>query len=746
MAVASSFHIALAGNPNVGKSTIFNALTGSNQHVGNWPGKTVEKREGRMLVGDFDVYITDLPGTYSLSAYSMEEVVARQFLIEEKPDAVVVVVDAANLERNLYLLTQLFELQMPVLLVLNMCDVAQSRGLVIEPDALSKKLGGVPVIRTIGTDRMGIDDLQNTILEAVRHHDRLTVPSLTYGELEADIQRLQAVANQHPDLTALFPARWLAVKLLEQDGVVLDHLNALGPSTLIDMAAEVVQRVQTEQDEDPETLLADSRYTYIADVLRNVVTRPSGDIETRSDKIDHIAAHPIWGIPIFLLMMWLVFQFTANVSAPFVDWIDGIITGPLTHGAVWLLALFGLGGTWFESLILDGIIAGVGGVLVFVPVLMSLYIAMGILEDSGYMARAAFVMDRGMRSIGLHGKSFLPLVVGFGCTVPAIYATRTLENENDRRLTGFIATFMSCGARLPVYVVFGAAFFGTRGGALIFSMYVLGIVIALLTAWVMKRTVYRGEAPQPFIMELPPYRMPTARAVGSQMWDKTRGFIENASTVILMMSVILWLLMAVPVRGGTFANVDAPDSLYGQVSRMLAPVFAPAGFGNWEAVGALVTGFVAKEVVISTMSQTYIPDAVADDDAPPPTLTGDLQFTATSFGDALILTGQEVLNIIPRTVNLVPFVTLPTFDFLGSADADSTTALESALRANFTPLAAVAFNVFILLYVPCMTAVAAMNHEFGLRWTLYQVAYTVGVAWVGAVLVYQIGRLLGLGL
>lgn len=748
MVMMSTFHIALAGNPNVGKSTLFNALTGGNQHVGNWPGKTVARHQGHLQLGDLDVRITDLPGTYSLSAYSMEELIAREFILEERPDAVVAVVDAANLERNLYLLTQLFELELPVLLVLNMCDVAQSRGLKIDPTALSEQLGGLPVVRTIGSDSVGLDALRTAIHHAVGHREQLAAPMLTYGELEPDVQALQSAAEAHPDLVAVYPSRWLAVKLLEQDEAVIAHLEALGPTALLDQAQAIIARTIATHDEDAETLLADSRYTYIGEVLRDVVTRPAQDEDTRSDRIDRVLTHPMYGIPIFLLAMWTVFQFTANVSAPFVDWIDGVIAGPISHAAVWLVALLGLGGTWFESLLLDGIIAGVGGVLVFVPVLMSLYIAMGVLEESGYMSRAAFVMDRGMRTVGLHGKSFLPLVVGFGCTVPAIYATRTLENENDRRLTGFISTFMSCGARLPVYVVFGAAFFGASGGALIFGMYILGIAVALLTAWVMKRTVYRGEAPQPFIMELPPYRVPSARMVGSQMWDKTRGFIENASTVILLMSIVLWLLMAVPVRGGTFTQVEAEDSLYGAISHTIAPVFAPAGFGNWEATGALVTGFIAKEVVVSTMSQTYLSTADEADasDEPPPTLAGDVRFIVGSFGEAATLTAQEMLNILPRTVNLVPFVNIPEFTFTGGGEEESTTALESALRANFSPLAAVAFNVFILLYVPCMTAVAAMNHEFGLRWTLYQVAYTVGVAWVGAVLVYQVGRLLGLGM
>jgi ferrous iron transport protein B len=364
------------------------------------------------------------------------------------------------------------------------------------------------------------------------------------------------------------------------------------------------------------------------------------------------------------------------------------------------------------------------------------------------MARAAFVMDRVMRAMGLHGKSFLPMLVGFGCTVPAVYATRTLENEDDRKLTGFLVTFMSCGARLPVYVVIGAAFFGAAAGNLIFGIYLLGIAVALLTGWALKKTVYRNKPSQPFVMELPPYRTPRLRDVWRQTWERTSSFIRKAGTVILAASIVIWLLMAVPVTSdGSFNDVAPEDSVFGTVSEAASPIFAPAGFGEWQSTGALITGFVAKEVVVGTMSQIFVGEAeepVAD--APTPTLGDDLAEIGTGFGEAAILTGQEIVNIVPRTVNLIPGVSMPEANFLGGGGAeDDTTALESALTGVFSPLAAVAFTVFILLYTPCMVTVAAMRHEFGTRFMAYQIAYTFAIAWIAAVIVYQGGTLLGLG-
>ncbi|MCB2209811.1 ferrous iron transport protein B [bacterium] len=746
--------IALAGNPNVGKSTIFNNLTGSRQHVGNWPGKTVEKKEGRLKIGDEEITIVDLPGTYSLTAYSVEEIIARDFIINENPTAVVVVVDASNLERNLYLVAQVMELDVPVILSLNMTDLAVGRGLKIDSEQLSERLGGVPVIETVGNRGMGVDQLKKAIAQVSENPHQAAPRPKQKSALGVELAALEEKIKADPTL-AEFKSYWLASKLLEDDEQVVSAVREKGAEGLVAAASAAQDRIFEETGEDAESLIADQRYEFINQITTDVIERPSEAVLTTSDKIDKVATHRIWGLPIFLLMMWLMFQITANVSAPYLDWVDVFINETVYGWGVGLMGAFGLEGSWLSSLITDGIIAGVGGVLVFVPVLIFLYLGLGLLEDSGYMARAAFVMDRVMRWMGLHGKSFLPMIVGFGCTVPAIYATRTLENEKDRKLTGFLATFMSCGARLPVYVVFGAAFFGAASGNLIFSMYMLGIVVALLVGFVLKRTVYKGQPPAPFVMELPPYRAPRLKDVFRQMWERTRGFVKKAGTTILFVSTAIWLLMAIPAGAGvgSFNDVAPEDSVFGVVSSVIAPVFSPAGFGTWEASGSLVTGFLAKEVVVGTMSQIYLPeaDAAIEEEAAPTPFLEEVGGAVVGFGEAAVLTVQETLNIIPRTINLIPRVELPEFNFFGSVEEEEdTSTLEAALVESFTEsagspeagkVAAVAFNVFVLLYVPCMVAVAAMRQEFGSRLMWIQIGFTTTLAWVAAVLVFQVGRL-----
>ncbi len=745
MSAAQPMTIALAGNPNVGKSTLFNALTGGRQHVGNWPGKTVEKKEGWTILDGQEVMIVDLPGTYSLAAYSVEEIIACDYLLRDHPGTVVAVADAGNLERNLYLVCQLIELGAPLVLALNMSDTAKSRGLHIDTHKLSDALGGIPVIEMVGNRGVGLDALRAAIL----HHDQTPHPLLfNYGEaLEAEIATLQSAIEGDANLTNRYPSRWLAIKLLENDPHVDEQL-ADHPA-LLSAAQEIIARMTEALGDDPETIFTDRRYGFIGETVAVAVTRSARSNETASDRADRIITHRIWGLPIFLLLMWLVFQITANVSAPLIDWVDGIVTGPFTRWVEALLGALGLGGTWVQSLLVNGVIAGVGGVLVFVPLLMMLYVTIAVLEDSGYMARAAFVMDRVMRVIGLHGKSFLPLLIGFGCTVPAIYATRTLENERDRKLTGFLSTFMSCGARLPVYVLFAGVFFGAQSGNVIFALYLLGVGIAMITGLVFKRVIYKDKEPQPFVMELPPYRMPNPKTVFTQMWERTRGFVRKATTLILVCSVGVWLLTALPanLNLSQFNAVEPQDSMFGAVSSAIAPVLAPTGFGDWQATGALMTGFVAKEVVVGTMSQIYgTADAAAQPaDAQTPTLLEDADEIVTSFGKALVLTGQELVNVVPRTVNIIPGVHMPEANFLGATGEDDTSALGLALTGAFTPLSAAAFMVFVLLYTPCVTATAAMRQEFGTRWTLMQMTYTLIIAWTAAMLVFQGGTLLGLG-
>ena len=553
-----------------------------------------------------------------------------------------------------------------------------------------------------------------------------------YGrEVEEEIARLQETIEKVPALTARYPSRWLALKLLEQDSDIIFKLQAsvVGGDAILAQARKSAAHLANVYGDDVDTLIADRRYGFISGLVKEVVHRTAEERVTLSDKIDKIVTNRVLGIPIFVVAMWFVFQMTANVSGFYLDWVDGVIGGPLTHWVVAILNLLRLGETWVESLVVDGVIAGVGGVLVFVPVVLFMYFFMALLEDSGYMARAAFVMDRLMHALGLHGKSFLPMLVGFGCTVPAIYATRTLENEDDRLLTGLLVPMMSCGARLPVYAIFAAAFFPDNPGRFIFGLYLTGIALAILSGVILKRTLFKDKPPAPFVLELPPYRLPTLKGVLIHMWERTSVFLRKAATIILAVSITLWFLMNIP-----WGVENTRDSLFGQASAAVAPLLAPAGFGDWEAAGSLVTGFVAKEVVVGTMSQIYVGGAEEEEAAEPTTFFQDVGEIVVGFVDATV-------DTIKGTISLIPGV-----DLMGEEEAEEEdTELITALQAAFTPLSAVGFNVFVLLYVPCMVAVAAQRQEYGTKWMLFSAVYLTGLGWVAAVLIYQVGRLLAFG-
>ena len=554
------------------------------------------------------------------------------------------------------------------------------------------------------------------------------VALVDYGrEAEEEIARLQAVIEKAPALTALYSSRWLAIKLLEEDKEIIPKVEAVeGGGAILAQALKSVAHLRNVYGDDAETIVADRRYGFISGLIKEVVRRPAVDRLTLSDKIDKVVTNRVLGIPIFLVAMWFVFKMTAEVSGAYLDWVDGVIGGPITRWIVAILNLIGLGGTWFESLTVDGIIAGVGGVLVFVPVLLFLYFFLALLEDSGYMARAAFVMDRLMHALGLHGKSFMPMLIGFGCTVPAVYATRTLANEDDRKLTGFLAPMMSCGARLPVYAIFAAAFFPDNAGQFIFGLYLLGIVLAIVSGMVLKRTLFAGKPPSPFVMELPPYRLPTLKGILIHMWERSSVFVRKAATIIMAVSVILWFLMNIPW------GVENPrDSLFGKGSAAIAPLLAPAGFGDWQAAGSLVTGFVAKEVVVGTMSQIYVGEAEEEEAEEPTTFFQDLGEIVVGFWGATVDTVKATFSLIPGV------------DLMGEEEEEEEdTALVQALQENYTPLSAVAFNVFVLLYVPCMVCVAAQRHEYGNKWTLFNAVYLTALGWVVSTLIFQIGRLL----
>ena len=566
---------------------------------------------------------------------------------------------------------------------------------------------------------------------AVRHFEYA-------AEIEAEIALLSAAILALPQVVARCEPRWLAIQLLEGDEALLARLSRTpAAQPLITALAASRERLRLQYGEDLDVALVDRRYAFIHQVVKDAVVQSQERRVSPSDRIDRFVTHPILGIPIFLAAMWLVFKVTIDVSAPYLDWIDMVLSGPVANWIVALLTGVGLGGSWVERLMVDGIIAGVGGVLVFVPIMLALYLVLAVLDDCGYMARAAMVMDRLMRKVGLHGKSFLPMVVGFGCSVPAIYATRTLENRRDRILTGLLVPFMSCSARLPVYVLFAAIFFPQAASLAIFAMYLLGLGIALLVGLLLNRTFLKSDGQSFFVMELPPYRLPMVRNVWRQMWERTASFVRNAWTIILAVSVVLWVLLAVPVRGqgNTFAAVAVEDSIFGAMAGAIAPAFAPLGFGNWQASAALLTGFAAKEVVVATLAQIYHVAPPADA-APPPDFAADVIGIAAGFAQATLDTVKSIPLVFG--INL----------FAAESEAEPT-ALMSAVYADFEQSsgghgvpAGLAFMVFILLYTPCMAAVAAAKHELGTKWMWVSVVGQFVIAWLTAFLIFQGGKLL----
>ncbi len=551
---------------------------------------------------------------------------------------------------------------------------------------------------------------------------------LDYGsKIEREIARMVAAFDELNFNTGLYSKRWLAIKLLEKDADILERVQCMeGGENIIAVAKERAGHVESMLGEDFDLLTADRRYGYINGVVRQSLQRPLMDRITMTDRIDNIVTHKWLGLPVFLAVMYFMFRLVIDVSAPFLDWIDAVITGPVSS---WLSSILGFlsAPAWLSSLVIDGIVAGVGGVLVFVPGLLVLYFFLALLEDSGYMSRAAFVMDRFMRIVGLHGKSFIPMILGFGCAVPAVYATRTIASRRDRILTALLVPLMSCSARLPVYVVFGLAFFGSKAGTVIWAMYALGIVVAMLAGMAFTQTILKPDVSSAFVLELPPYRQPALKSVLIHMWENTSGFIRKAGTTILLVSIVMWFLLNIP-----WGITDKQDSLFGKFSTAIAPVFAPLGFGNWETGGALVSGFMAKEIVVSSMSQIYLGNEDMQT-TEPSTLKEDIVFITRGFVDAAISSGKILLSILPGV------------DLTGNQAQTENTALSSALQQRFTTLSAVSLLVFVLLYVPCIATLGAIKHEFGTSWAVTSAIYQTAVAWVIAFMIYQGGLMLGFG-
>ena len=722
------FSIALAGNPNSGKTTIFNNLTGTRQKVGNWPGVTVAKKEGKIRHRGLDLIITDLPGTYSLTPFSIEEIVARNFILDEHPDVVIDIIDSSNLERSLYLATQLRELDCKVLFALNMTDLARSRGIKIDTDKLSELLA-VPVVATVGNKNEGMDRLLEAAVGlAESETDTARRRRVKYSkDIEAAISELQQDLVRECAETVPYNPRWTAIKLLEDDKVVKERCAAVAADrgrALFEKTDHLRGRIMDLYADEPEIVMTDERYGFIAGIIREVQTNATYRRVDISRNIDLVLTNRFVGFPIFLFFIWAMFQSTFSVGEYPMQWIESGVG--LVSTAIDAL----LPQSLLKDLVIDGIVAGVGSVIVFLPNIVILFFFIALFEDTGYMSRCAFLMDRIMHLIGLHGKSFIPMLMGFGCNVPAIMAARTLESEKDRILTILITPFMSCSARLPVYIVLAGTFFAGHAGSVIFAIYLLGIVMSILTGRLFRSTLLRG-ADAPFVMELPPYRVPMLKSLMIHMWDRSKMFLKKMGGVILVGSVVVWTLSAFPrtvsydtdyaaakreaiAAFGARIEAAAPDqrqrlealkdeslselerrqrfekaekSYMGMIGKTIAPVFAPLGI-DWRASVALLTGFVAKEIVVSTMGVLY---AVGDQNE----------------GDVL----QQALQ-----------------------------------ESGMTPLSAFALMTFVLLYVPCLATVTTIRQETGSNgWMLFSVVYSTGLAWLAAFVIYQGGRLLGLG-
>ena len=699
-----SYTFALAGNQNSGKTTLFNQLTGSNQHVGNWPGVTVEQktgtmihhhhgnqthiglpsirrrsRRGRDLPREFtDVHIVDLPGIYSLSPYSMEEIVSRNYIVHDKPDVVINCVDATNLERNLYLTLQLLELGRPTVVALNMMDEVRHRGDTIDIRQMEQALG-VPVVAISARRGEGLDELVRRATELAQSY---TLPrkldicdGAAHKALHAIIHLIEPQAQ-----AADIGARYAATKLFEGDAPMMEQLRL--PAETRHIVEEILAEMEKELGMERAAVMADTRYRFIEKLLAACVVRSADEQGSLSDRIDGVLTHRVLAIPVFLMMMLFVFYLTFGPLGSFLA--DGFAT--LVQDGIDLVAraLVSWGvAEWVRDLLVNGVLTGVGSVLSFLPTILILFLLLSILEDSGYMARAAFLMDKPLRKIGLNGRAFIPMMMGFGCTVPAVMSARSMNTQRDRRFTIMLTPFMSCGAKVPIYALFTRAFFDGRQVLVMSVLYLAGVLAAVLSGLFLKRAAFHGDA-SPFLMELPKYRLPTVRNVGRQLWDKGSDFLKRAFTVIFLATLAVWFLQSFTFSFRAAASV--PESMLGSIAGLIAPVFAPAGFGSVPAATAVLTGIMAKESVVSTLA------------------------------------------------------------VISGVDAQST-AMLAAIRGVFpSTLSAVSFLVFVLLYMPCVAAFAAMRREMESgRVALATVLSQTGLAWLAATAIYQAGRLLGLG-
>ena len=673
-----SVKIALAGNPNCGKTTLFNALTGSNQFVGNWPGVTVEKKEGK-LKGHKDVVLTDLPGIYSLSPYTLEEVVARNYILQEKPDAIINIVDGTNIERNLYLTTQILELGIPVIMAVNMMDIVEKNGDTIHIDKLKKKLG-CEVVTISALKGTGITEAANKAVSIAQSHRKVT-PVHEFCDKAEEI--IGAVENK---LTGVVPEeqkRFFAIKLLERDDKIIGQMN-----TSVNVSAEI-KEMEDEFDDDTESIITNERYVYISSIIGQCVTKARKDKLSTSDKIDRIVTNRWLALPIFAVVMFIVYYVSVTTVGAFVtDWTNDVLFGEIIPPAI-ESGLNAIGcAAWLQGLILDGIVAGVGAVLGFVPQMLVLFAFLAFLESCGYMARVAFIMDRIFRKFGLSGKSFIPMLIGSGCGVPGVMASRTIENDRDRKMTIMTTTFVPCGAKLPIIAMIAGAFFGNSGWVST-SAYFVGIAAIICSGIILKKTKMFAGDPAPFVMELPAYHWPTVSNILRSMWERGWSFIKKAGTIILLSTIILWFLMSFGWEGGSFGMVEElNESILAKIGTAIAWIFAPLGWTKagegWKMAVAAVTGLIAKENVVATFGMLYGFAEVAED-------------------------GAEIWG---------------------------------NLAAAMTPIAAYGFLVFNLLCAPCFAAMGAIKREMNnTKWFLFAIGYQCGLAYLVSLCIYQIGTL-----
>ena len=667
--------VGLAGNPNVGKTTVFNKLTGMRQHVGNWPGKTVEKAEGHFKHGNYEYNVIDLPGNYALSAHSMEEIISRDFIVDDDSDVIINVVDAANLERNLYLTVQMMELGANLVIALNMNDFAKKKEHIIDIKLMSKLLG-IPIVEISAKTGDGFEKLLNTVEKQAKKPIDSSEKISYSNDIKGHLAELQEIIKKDETLMNV-PSIWTAVKLLERDTIIIDKVqkSEYGSKILIEVD-KVSKHLHDVYQEGPEEVIANARYAFIDGLVAESVKKPAVEKETTTDKIDKIVTNRILAPFIFIIIMWTMFQLTFTIGAPFQDMID-VAFGSISEFVAGFIA-----NEYLASFICDGIIGGVGGVLTFLPIIILMFLFLSILEDCGYLARAAFTLDKLMHKIvGLHGKAFIPMILGFGCGVPAIMATRTMENEGDRMLAMMLVPFMSCTARLPIYAIFIAAFFPDNQGTMLLAIYLLGIVVALIVAAILKRTMFKGLS-TPFVMELPTYKVPSLKGILLHTWEKVKGFLRKAGTIILACSIVLWALSIFPLG----VEYGSADSLLGMIGNVIAPIFAPLGFGTWQAAVAIIAGLAAKEVVVAT------------------------------------------------------------FGTLAGMAEDDEAGITSLVHDTFTPLSAVSFMAFTLLYTPCFAAIGAIKQETNsYRWALTMCCITLVTGYIVAFLIYNIGLLAGFG-